>query len=192
MFEEKEKIIQDFSKYWEMNDEAHRLKHFGNVEGCALIINDRADLQFDHVMITYAAFFHDLFAWSRYNHHEMSSHWVLTTDYPLISFLPAGDKKMLADACLQHRASFKGEFSSKFSELINAADREIPGNVPAMIERAVQYRMARGFTREESLGPAVAHIVDKFSANGYARYPQIYLDVFGDELLQQRQDIANL
>lgn len=192
MFEEKEKIIQDFSKYWEMNDEAHRLKHFSNVEECALIINYRADLRFDHVMITYAAFFHDMFAWSRDNHHEMSARWVETTAYPLVASLLKWDKKMLASACLQHRASFTGKFDNKFAELMNAADRELPGNVPAMIERAVQYRMAQGFTREESLGPAVAHIVEKFSANGYARYPQIYLDVFEADLLQQRQDIANL
>lgn len=192
MFEQKEKIIQDFSKYWEMNDEAHRLKHFSNVEECALIINHRAGLKFDLVMITYAAFFHDMFAWSRYNHHEMSAHWVLTTDYPLISFLPDIDKKMLADACREHRASFKGEFSGKFSELINAADRELPGDVPAMVERAILYRMGKGYSREEALKPSIEHIKDKYSITGYGRYPQIYLDVFEADLLQQRQDIANL
>lgn len=192
MFEQKEKVIQDFSKYWEMNDEAHRLKHFSNVEECALIINHRAGLKFDHVMITYAAFFHDLFAWSRYNHHEMSAHWVMTTDYSLIANLPDGCKKMLASACRQHRASFSGEFDNKFAELINAADRELPGDVPGMVERAILYRMAKGYTREEALKPAIHHIKDKFSVGGYARYPKIYLDVFEADLCQQRQDIANL
>lgn len=192
MFEQKEKIIQDFSKYWEMNDEAHRLKHFSNVEECAGIINHRADLRFDHVMITYAAFFHDMFAWSRYNHHEMSAHWVLTTDYPLIANLLDTDKKMLASACRQHRASFSGKFDNKFAELMNAADRELPGDVPAMVERAILYRMGKGYSREEALKPSIEHIKDKFGISGYARYPQIYLDVFEADLLQQRQDVANL
>lgn len=192
MFEHRDQIIKDFSKFWEVNDPAHRLKHFSNVEQCGLIIASRLDLRFDYRLITYVAFFHDMFAYSRDNHHELSARWIETTAYPMIASLPRIDKAMVASACLQHRASFKGEFDGKFSELMNSADRELPGDVQAMVERAVQYRMARGFSREDAVKPAVEHIKEKFGNDGYARYPDMYLKVFGEELEKQREDIRNL
>lgn len=188
----KEQIIKDFSKRWELNDEAHRLKHFSNVEECGLIINQRLNLKFDQQLITYVAFFHDMFAYDRFNHHEMSARWIETTDYPLIACLSKHDKAMVASACLQHRASFEGRFDGKFSELMNSADRELPGDVAGMVERAVLYRMNKGFTREEAMKPAVDHIKEKFGSDGYARYPNLYLKVFDEELWKQRMDIANL
>lgn len=192
MFEHRDQIIKDFSKFWEVNDPAHRLKHFSNVEKCGLIIASRLDLRFDHRLITYVAFFHDMFAYSRDNHHELSARWIETTSYPMIASLSRIDKAMVASACLQHRASFTGRFDGKFSELMNSADRELPGDVPAMIERAVQYRMARGVSREDAMKPAIDHIKEKFAEGGYARYPKIYLDAFGDELALQRSEIKNL
>lgn len=192
MFEFREQIIQDFSKAWELNDEAHRLKHFSNVEECGFVINNRLGLKFDYRLITFVAFFHDMFAWSRDNHHEMSARWIETTAYPMIANLPRIDKAMVASACLQHRASFEGRFDGKFSELMNSADRELPGDVAGMVERAVLYRMNKGVSREDAMKPAVEHIKLKFAENGYARYPNMYLEVFGEELAAQRMEIKNL
>lgn len=192
MFEHREQIIKDFSKAWEMNDAAHRVEHFLKVEECGLIIADRLDLRFDYQLITYVAFFHDMFAWSRDNHHEMSARWIETTSYPLISSLPKIDKKMVASGCLQHRASFKGSYDGKFSEMMASADREVPGNVARMVERAVQYRIGKGYSRADAMKPAVDHIKEKFSESGYCRYPNMYLEVFGEELAEQRREIRNL
>lgn len=187
------KILKDFGNAFLANDTAHRATHFWNVEQCGRLLNDRLGLGFDPKLIMLAAHFHDMFAWSRNNHDLLSAKWVLTTDYPAIVELDKHDRKLVSWACRQHRASFKGHFVHKFAELFNAADREVPGDVKAMIERAVQFRMAKGLTREEAYGPAVEHIKEKYGAVvGYARYPQLYLDVFGDELAAQRRIIDNL
>lgn len=189
----KQQIIKEFSHVWELNDEAHRLKHFENVEKCGFAINEALGLGFDPRLITMVAFFHDMYAWSRYNHHEMSAHWIRTTDHPLVTQFDPEDRYLIEMGCWHHRASYDGYFYSKFDELMNAADRELPGDVENMVERAVLYRINKGMSREEAYGPAVEHIKEKFgSVSGYARYPQLYLDVFGDLLTEQRRVIDQL
>ncbi len=68
----RERIILDFTPAYQLNDEAHRVKHFSNVEKCGNEINQRLGLGFDSRLILLVAFFHDMFAWSRINHHDMS------------------------------------------------------------------------------------------------------------------------
>lgn len=185
-------VVAKFSAAWELNDEAHRCNHFVNVEACALEIDQRLGLNQNPQLILMAAYFHDMFAWSRVNHHLLSAEWVKSTDYEHIVALSNEDRALLSHACREHRASFKGQFTSLFSELMNAADRELPGQIEDMLERAIQYRAARGMTRDEALAPAIAHIKEKFGTGGYARYPRLYLDAFGDALEVQRKEIDNL
>lgn len=185
-------IVQDFSKAWEVNDEAHRFKHFSQVEMCGNEINNRLGLGHEPVLILFSAFFHDMFAWSRFNHHLLSAEWIMTTDYDLIDTLTEHQRELVAAGCREHRASGKDPFTCQFAELMCAADRELPGNIPAMLERAIQYRMGQGNSFDASIGPSIKHIKEKFGDGGYARYPKLYLDAFGDELKAQREEIKNL
>lgn len=185
-------VIRDFSAKWELNDPAHRLQHFTNVDHCAGVINERLNLGQDETQIFLAAFFHDLFAWSRVNHHLMSETYVRTTDYSVFKGLMPCEREEVALACGQHRASYKGEFSSKLCELINAADREMPGDVEAMMKRSLAYNLAQGHSQEKADEIMRAHLKEKFGVGGYARYPDIYEQAFGDELAKQRQDIMNI
>lgn len=188
----KDLIITEFSKVWELNDEAHRLKHFNAVEACGLEINRRLNLGYDPKLITLVAFFHDMYAWDRGNHHQMSARWVETTDHPIIAQLEPRERAWVYWGCLQHRASFEGVFANTFSEMMNAADRELPGNVAGMIERGVQYRTARGVGADEARAGAIEHIKGKFGRGGYARYPDLYEKAFGNVLEAQYEEIAAL
>ena len=188
----RDQVVADFTKAWAVNDSAHQIGHFSNVEECGNVINDALGLGYDPKLIMLVAHFHDMYAWDRGNHHLMSAHWVGTTDYKMIVELDPHDRYLVQLGCKHHRASFKGNFISKFDELMNAADREIPGNVDAMLERAIQYRIGKGSTREKAILPAIEHIREKFGDSGYARYPQMYLDVFADQLAEQRRAINNL
>lgn len=185
-------IAKDFSQYWEINDAAHRLEHFTNVEKCAFTINMRLGLWFNPRIITLVAMFHDMFAWSRHNHHELSARWVETTDYHLIAALDPKTRQMVADGCREHRASRTEGFTSEFTELMNAADRELPGRVPEMLERAIQFRMHRGDSRDEAIPEAIKHIKDKFGRGGYARYPSMYRNCFQKDLEHQYDEIDAL
>jgi len=192
----RKEIVQAFSPAWQLNDEAHREEHFLAVFRLACRMNKELSLRFDEVPVMLAAYFHDLFAWSRNNHHELSCQWMRTTDHPVITGWIGSDgrRATVAFACLEHRASFKGIFSNQFAELINSADRGEPGDVEAMLKRAMQYRQAKypEMSEADIHAGSIAHLKEKYGSQGYARYPSMYITLFDTELQKQRQDIDNL
>ncbi|MNI77964.1 hypothetical protein D3C73_1343000 [compost metagenome] len=153
------------------------------------------DLGYDPKLILFAAYFHDMFAYSRVNHHQLSHLWMMTTDDPLIvDHLNPEERVFVAQACEQHRASFTGKFHNQFCELFNSADREMPGDVQAMLDRAVKFREKRHpeMSEDERMAGAIEHLKEKFGHGGYARYPNLYLLCFNNELEHQRDQIMAL
>jgi hypothetical protein len=188
-------IVKEFADKWELNDLAHRQTHFEGVFRTGMLINERLGLGFDPKLILFAAYFHDMFAWSRVNHHELSFHWMMSTDHPLIlEHFDPSETQQVAWACMQHRASFTGQFKSQFAELINAADRELPGNVDVMLLRAMQFRQKKAphESAVQIMEASIAHLKEKFGFGGYARYPALYIECFDRELDKQRREIAQL
>lgn len=188
----RKRIVDQFTPSYLLNDHAHQLQHFHEVESCGNIINDVLGLKYDPKLILYVAYFHDLFAWSRQNHHVLSGEFVRGTCHPLFSKLNSTERETIAVACEEHRASFKGRFTSQFSMMMNSADRGFPNDVPAMLERAIQYRLGKGDTREAALPTSIQHLKEKFGRDGYASYPKMYTDAFGDVLEAQYDEIDAL
>lgn len=189
----REQIIYEFSRAWEVNDAAHRIEHFTEVEKCGNHINKKLGLKFSPKLIMMVAFFHDMFAWSRFNHHLMSAEWILTTDLPMIRVLKPWERDMVAAGCREHRASGTDPFSCDFAELMCSADRGFPTtDVEVILGRAIQYRLARGFEGEEARRGAIEHVKEKFGTGGYARYPEMYQQAFSYELAIQRELIDKL
>lgn len=178
-------IIRDFSGHWLLNDEAHRQSHFEAVEQCGALIARRLEMDYNEKEFMLAAYFHDLFAWSRVNHHVLSFEYVKATDYPIIAELDDHARRRIADACLQHRASTRIDFSSDLSELLCSADRGVPASADVYLKRSMKFNAARlGITEEEAIPSAIAHLHEKFGRNGYARYPKMYMIAFKEELEQ--------
>lgn len=188
----REEIQSSFGDMWEHNDQAHRMKHFEEVYQCGIHINAELNLGVDEKLIMFAAYFHDLFAWSRANHHVLSYNFIKTTDHPLIEkHLNEDERELVALGCLHHRASNDKPFQCEFDQLINAADRGFPGDVRGMLNRAVQYHQTKNpdLPIAQRHDTAVQHLKDKYGPDGYARYPKMYTDVFGEALYQQQRDI---
>ena len=185
-------IIRDFNKQYQLNDVAHRVKHFAEVEKTALIMKEHFKIDIPPMLILLAAYFHDLFAWSRHNHQTLSAAWIATTDYFLITELDDYDRKALSNACYEHRASYQGSFSTILSELISSADRGMPKSKECLFQRSYEYHRSRGHSHEESVHNAVTHIKDKHGSNGYARYPDLYLKFYGKQIKQIQLEIDKL
>lgn len=188
-------IIRYFSSFWELNDKAHKTDHFEGVFLCGLEINRKLKLGYDPKLIMFAAYFHDMFAWKRDEHHELSYKWMKLANHPLIvEYLQPSEQHLVAHACHEHRASFKGEFSYEFCELINSADREMPGDVQHMLQRAIRYREKNHpeQTADERIVESIKHLKEKFGHGGYARYPEMYMRCFKEELEVQRNEIMAL
>lgn len=212
----KQEIYLAFHQHWELNDKAHRQKHFEEVLQCGLKINQTLKLGFDPKLILFGAYFHDLFAWSRNNHHLMSGDWMTSTNHPLIvdnlsnivqrrldlddipehlhDIVNNSERFIVATACREHRASFKGVFTTSFSELINSADRGEPKGIKDLVERAYQFRIKSDprSNDKQRMMDSVAHVKEKYGSDGYARYPLYYRKCFSAELEKQQKAVDEL
>lgn len=182
-----------FNHVYGANDEGHQADHFSAVESLGLEMNRVLGLGWDDDLITAVAWLHDMFAWSRHNHHELARVWVLTTNHPLMKRFTDQERLLIADACASHRASFKGEFPTTLSELMSAADRGHPGNLRQELVRGCTYSVAYlDMDAKDGMMRSVSHQQEKYGRDGYARYPQLYLDYFKDVMDARWEDIDAL
>lgn len=188
-------IISNFDSHYALNDPGHRVPHFEDVFQTGLKINEAIKGSYDPKLILFVGYFHDLFAWSRKNHHDLSSDFILETDHPLIvEHLNEQERKLVAAGCQEHRASRKLPFTCEFSEMMNAADRGKPVSVMEMVTRSIQYKSHRNkdLPYHEVVKEAVAHIKEKYGHGGYASYPKCYELTFGNVLDKRRDEIKTL
>lgn len=186
MFEkERDAVIAKYSKHWELLDAAHRIEHFDSVFETALLIMSRSSPMADPQEVFVVAYFHDLFTWSRSNHHLLSETFIRTTNCTLVTSMldtpEAVDRVALA--CREHRASWTGGFSSDLSRLMSAADRGIPKSAETLLERARLFAATHNpsFSLDEVNATAVGHIKEKYGRNGYAKIPASHREMFAQE-----------
>lgn len=180
--------------YYEKNDSAHTILHADSVCRLALQLNDFLDLndRVDDSLVVLASYFHDVAAHDRKNHHIKASEVVRTLDFELLNILNNSDRELVALACLEHRASFKGSFSSRLSELVSSADRGKP-SLQYHLQRSIQYTMDREeMSYDEARKLACMHMKDKYGCGGYAKYPDLYKRYFAAQLKQLEFEIELL
>ena len=170
------------------NSIGHGMDHVKNVMYRALYYNEILKLNLDKKEIILASLLHDMYSeCSRKTHHILGHEYVINSTHKVFEGI---DRKRVAEAILEHRASYTGEYSSLLSELISSADRGEP-NLNDIVNRC--YISTKEFHPEynvDEIGNAVKkHLSEKFTRNGYAKYPNIYLkinqkklDVFHDEV----------
>lgn len=187
-------IKKEFSPIWLLNDRGHREEHFDDVLKTGLHINEALNLGFDEKLIVLVAYFHDMFAWSRNNHQLMSAHWVRTTDHKFFASLSEEERELVALACEEHRASYRGEYSHLFCELMASADRGFPKlDMTDRIQRSVIFRIDRvGMSEEEAYIDSIKHVIEKYGRGGYARLPAMYMKAFESEIQQFYDEVDRL
>ena len=189
----RDQIRSDFKASYLLNDEAHREDHFSTVEKTAIELNTRMQMGYDPKLLLMGAWFHDLFAWSRKDHHVLSAKWVRTTEYPCITTLSQQQRWELEQACAEHRASYIGSYSSPLSELLSAADRGIPQGVKPLLKRSEIFHISRGRDPAYAKEAARRHVYDKYAKEtGYARYPTFYREAFQPELERLWEEVERL
>lgn len=182
---EKAEVQAKYGKQWASLDEAHRVEHFDNVFNAGIKIAQRAGLDIDPREIFVVAYFHDLFTWSRSNHHFLAETFIRTTTCPIVTEMlqTPGAVNRVALACREHRASWTGKYSSDLSKVMASADRGIPKTAQELLQRSMVYTAAHNpnMSDAEIKQTAVLHIKDKFGRNGYSRVPQEHLEMFQPE-----------
>lgn len=165
------------------NSVGHGIKHVTDVMYRALHYNEILNLKLNKKEIVLSSLLHDMYSESsRKTHHILGCEYVMKSTSKVFDGI---DKERVAKAILEHRASYNGEYSSLLSELISSADRGEP-NLTEIVNRC--YISTKEFHPEynvDEINNAVKkHLSEKFTRNGYAKYPNIYLQV-----LKKRLDI---
>lgn len=189
-------LIERYMKEYELNDPAHHMDHVVAVCDLALEMDYRMGLGLNKMIIVGAAITHDLFTRYRNIHHVMVKDWLLSANEPWMRAFTEEERRLMACAAGEHRASYKGEFTSIYSELLSSADRGRPGNVQEMVNRCYLYgRHKLGHTHQEALERIRPHLVEKYVQldGAYGRvYPGLWMRAFGKELEQQSKEILAL
>lgn len=162
-----------FASY-QLNDRAHQGVHFYEVLDNGIEMNHVFDLGCRVDLIAIVAWTHDMFAWSRDNHHLLAECWVRSTNDPIINGLTDTERDMVATACLEHRASSGGVYSSVFSELMASADRGKPILIEKLNRAYVFAKDAYNMSDEEAFAKSISHVREKFGRNGYQVLPELY------------------
>lgn len=194
-----------YDQHWAMNDSAHQEGHFSDVFDHGIYINNKLNLGFKEEHIFLVAYFHDLFAWSRDNHEQLSHAYVLTSKCPVLEKLigedPTGSiRNLCAMACKEHRASYtpSPSYYSTFSDLMASADRPLPKSkdeyIKGLVERATNYRKDKfpTLSNEEIITGVGEHLKDKFGVNGYQAIPDSYRKLYGKQLDSLSKAVDNL
>lgn len=173
-------------KFYISNDDAHGIEHADEVCDLMLKMNKELSLNLDKTIIILAAYIHDIYSddEGRAIHHQLANSYVLGIKDKILNYLSRDSKVTIANAVKEHRASYKGEFSSVLSELLSSADRGYP-NFQNIYNRALKY--AKGNEEQTKL-----HLIDKFGREGYANFPDMYKNFFKDELELLYKEIDNL
>lgn len=170
------------------NDEAHNLDHIQKVVTLGNELADRTELSMKHrQMVLAGCLMHDLGCrYHRKTHHQIS--YGLAFEY-LEKFgdgiFTEEEILVIAESCLQHRASWTEDRSGQICDLVALADRGI-WNKKEYVTRSVQFHLHRigelgiDAVRKE----AQMHIPDKFGEDGYAwkKYPRIGFTLFEKEI----------
>ncbi|MGL5312445.1 MAG: hypothetical protein ACRC92_04255 [Peptostreptococcaceae bacterium] len=111
----------------------------------------------------------------------------------LTSLLSEDDVDDICLAIQEHRASFKGEHSNWFSEMIATCDRGEPDDISDIVVRS--YKYARDKQNQDHVGGmehALLHVKEKYGRNGYMKIPNMYKAFYGDKVEAMYNEVEAL
>jgi exopolyphosphatase/pppGpp-phosphohydrolase len=180
-------IKEALSFYYELNDsESHGYKHLDDVYDLAIKMKNKLNLDVPDDILMIAVYTHDMFSSiNRDLHHELGYKYILDANVYFLNDISYNDRVAIALAVREHRASYKGTYSTILSELLSAADRGIPDIKNTVIRSYKFSKENNPNTSELGLYSLVQlHMKDKFSNSGYARYNSVYIKYFENELTE--------
>lgn len=185
-------LIGLYHPFYLMNDRAHQINHVIAVASGAVEINEALNLKLDNCILVGAAMVHDLFNLSREDHHRLAGEYIIHNCIDWLGEFSAAEREIMGAAAAEHRASYKGEYFSIYSELVAAADRGPPDPKPMLIRCAVFGVDKCGYLGDRLYQHVIEHMQDKFGTNGYSRYPVIYTLFYEEQLSGFHKTIDSL
>ena len=180
--------------YYEKNDAGHDISHADRVAEevgyIAALCNCDPNIT---ELALYAAYLHDTQVHvNREGHHILGYEFITRNDIPVIQDLSSAAKNMVARAVLEHRASrIEDYYTSDVSILLACADKGRP-NYEESRRRCTAYNKAQGLSSFELDCAVTKHMREKYGSNGYAKYPELYHEIYSVQLREFRAIIDAL
>ncbi len=187
------KVREYYKKYYDLNDEAHRIDHADQVCINALEIMERLDIFVNKQVIVLAAYIHDIKCnVNRKTHNILASKYVMDEwdQDMLLSEMSENQRMTISIAVLQHRSSYKGERTSIVSNIIATADMG-PVDLTETIMRSYKYN-SEVPDKEVRIINVYNHLKEKFGTSGYRKYDKFYLDAYGDIVTEFNKEIDSI
>lgn len=187
--------------YYDKNDKAHQWDHvmqvldnvtyiFYHLDRSPKLAQWASELGEDIVVsftkTAIAALYHDMFSTeNRKEHHELVKEYIIKGDTHLVAIDKAA-RVHIGQIASEHRASFKGEYSSIECEIMAAADRGAP-DVDAYVMRSILYaHTKRKYSKLDSLVHGLIHIGQKFGSNKNAKVPDWYEEFYKEQIRRSK------
>lgn len=183
-----EKIIEKYKKFDGAHDDEHARMVIKNSEYIAINMMKDEKIEIDMNMVKVIAAMHDLgLAYDRETHHIKSGE-IVRKSKELRKFFTEEQIELIAKSVEEHRASYKGEYTSMYSKIVSDADRM--NDINTMISRTYKWNRKHypDLNDEEIYNEVIQHLQDKYGEKGYARFNTKYAE---DVLNQSRQIIMN-
>ena len=183
-----ERTIEKYKKFDGAHDDAHARMVIKNSEYIAANMMKDEKIQLDMRMVKVIAAMHDLgLAYDRETHHTKSGE-IVRKEKMLRKFFTEEQIELIAKSVEEHRASYKGDYTSVYSKIVSDADRM--NDINTMIDRTYKWNRKHYPDKndKEIYDEVINHLQDKFGEKGYARFNTKYAE---DVLNQSRKIIMN-
>ena len=186
----KDKIL---TQYDQNNVGGHGKEHIETVTNRCFELMAEFNLNLDPDMVYAIASFHDLgYRIEPDNHEDVSSIMFLDDEF-MKSFFNDFQRRIIAEAIIDHRASLEYEARSDYGKLVSSADREV--SVENMLKRSILFQAdkhrAENPTDLQVIDYSYKKLSSKYGKGGYAKmyYPDAkylaYLDTM-QEILEDK------
>ena len=170
---ELKKYIEDKIKtqYEKNNYGGHGWEHIVKVLERCFELKEKFDLDLNEDMVYTIAAFHDIGYRQDPDNHEQVSSEMFLADKFMKKFFDEEQRKIIAEAIVDHRASLEYDARSDYGKLVSSADREI--SVLSMIDRSVRFQSEKHKEEKPSIDQVIEYsfkkLSSKYGKGGYAK-----------------------
>ena len=146
------------------------------------------EVNFDMVYVI--ATYHDLGRLVNNENHNFESAKMLLKDKFLAENFSEEERRIMAEAVEDHRASLKREPRSVYGKIVSSADRNT--EVSQAVKRSFNYNrvLHPNYSVEETIEDARVHLREKFGAGGYARGKMYFKDSEYEKFCEEIEEIT--
>ena len=146
------------------------------------------EVNFDMVYVIAA--YHDLGRLVNNENHNFESAKMLLKDKFLAEKFSEEERRIMAEAVEDHRASLKREPRSVYGKIVSSADRNT--EVSQAVKRSFNYSrvLHPNYSIEGTIEDARVHLREKFGAGGYARGKMYFKDSEYEKFCEEIEEIT--